>query len=187
MIGYIDPTTGRLVKVSGDVLGSDGSDGLKGTRRQLASRWSRLFRPAADLGSDLLQTLLARGSRGTTVILSGGHNVAQREMNLLAARNTNREFVEVPAGAPAYLLVTRLPEEIGGVDALTALPPGELARTLNPDLPDDSTGLTEAEMAALFSEGSPEQIREAMPRMTPRMRRLAEMFLLQERDSGREN
>lgn len=177
MIGYLDPATGRLVKVSGDVLGADGSDGLKGTRRHLASGWSRLLRPAAEIGTDLLQTLLARGSRGTTVIISGGRNAAQAEMNGLAARNTNREFVEVPAGAPAYLLITRLPEEIQGVDALTTLPSDELARRLNPDQPDDSTGLTEAELAALFAEGSPEQVRAAMPRMTAPMRVLAQRFL----------
>ena len=105
----------------------------------------------------------------------------QREMNLLAARGSNREFVEVPAGAPAFVLVTRLPEEIQGVDALTQLPSDELANTLNPDLPDDSTGLTESELATLFSEGSPEQIRDALPRMTPQMRVIASRFLDQHR------
>ncbi len=37
-----------------------------------------------------------------------------------------------------------------------------------------ATGLSDDELATLFSEGSPDKIRAAMPRMTPEFRRLAE-------------
>ena len=43
IIGFIDPESGKFVKLGGDVLGGDGAAGLKGKSRQLDSRWTRIL------------------------------------------------------------------------------------------------------------------------------------------------
>ena len=45
IIGFIDPDSGKFVKLGGDVLGGDGAAGLKGKSRQLNSRWTRILSP----------------------------------------------------------------------------------------------------------------------------------------------
>src|SRR5262249_57398138 len=40
LIGFIDPATNRLVRLSGDLLGGDAAPGLKGKRRRFNSRWT---------------------------------------------------------------------------------------------------------------------------------------------------
>jgi hypothetical protein len=104
------------------------------------------------------QAALARGN-STTVVLPG--TVAPELIPSIASR---REFVEVPAGTPAFVMITDLPKE---------------ARPVDVDLLADGTGepLTNEELAELLSSDSSEKIRAAMPRMTPELRRLAEAVL----------
>jgi len=177
LIGFIDPATKRLVKVGGDVLGSDGGSGLKGKRRQLSSRWVRLVGEGLRSAVQLTQSALAGRSGATTIIMPGVREIAQPELTALSGRSNSREFVEVAAGAPAYVMITRLPEEIKGVDGMTELEPDELARALDDGERSTGTGLTDAELATLLSEGSPEHIQAALPRMTPPMRRVAQAIL----------
>ena len=87
----------------------------------------------------------------------------------------SRGFVEVVAGTPAYILVTDLP---------TTTTPQEVNRETLASLADvdstrTATGLTERELADLLASGSPEQIRAAMPRMSPDMRKIAQLILNQ--------
>ena len=58
-------------------------------------------------------------------------------------------YLEVPAGTPAYVMVTDLPKEARGVDA-------------EPDAPGEGSTLADEELAELLTSGSPEQIRAAL-------------------------
>jgi len=176
MIGFIDPATKRLVKVGGDVLGSDGGSGLRGKRRRISSRWSRFVGEGLRSAVQITQSALSGRGGGTTVIMPGVRGVAQPELTALGGRANSREFVEVAAGAPAYVMITDLPTEIKGVDAIAELEPDKLTEALD-SAQQSSGGLTDAELATLLSEGSPAQIREALPRMTPPMRRVAQAML----------
>ena len=77
---------------------------------------------------------------------------------------SRREFVEVPAGTPAFVMITDLPKEAQGID---------------PDPLADGSGerLTDEELAELLSSESTEKIRAAIPRMTPELKRIAEAVL----------
>jgi hypothetical protein len=159
LVGFIDPASGKLVKIGGDVLGSDGAPGLRGKRREVNSRWTRVLGRAAQSAVSLGQAALSRG--GTTVILPGAISP-----ELSPGFNTinRREFVEIPAGAFGYVMISDLPQETRGVDA------DPLAKA-------DGETLADEELAELLSSGSPEKIRAALPRMSPDMKRLALMAL----------
>lgn len=179
LVGFLDPATGRLVKVSGELLGSDGGTGLKGRRRQLSNRGMRVLAEMGRGAFGLAQSVLAGRNGGTTVIMPGVGAV-QPEVSALGGRGSQREFVEVAAGAPAYVMITDLPETIKGVDALAELEPEQLASVLAAgERSSGGTGLTDAELAELLATGSADEIRNALPRMTPAMARVAQEVLNQ--------
>lgn len=157
--GFIDPATNRYVKVTGETLGGDGSPGLKGKRRQVSGRWSRVGSRILNGAMTLGQAAIARSGGTTVVVGSSGLT------NDLALINTisNREFVEVEAGASGYVMVADLPETRKGVDAdLTGEPAGNLS---------------DEELAELLSSGDKAKIKAAMPRMTPEMRQVADLVV----------
>jgi hypothetical protein len=158
LVGFIDPESKRFVKVSGEVLGADGAPGLQGKRRQIGSRWARVLGRVATAAVPLGQAALSRGN-STTVVIPGA--VAPELTSSVASR---REFIEVRAGAPAFVMITDLPKEAQGVDA-DSLAEGNIET------------LKDEELAELLSSDSPEKIRAAMPRMTPKLRRIAEAVL----------
>jgi hypothetical protein len=162
LTGFIDPATGKFVKLAGDTLGADGAPGLKGKRRRLGSRWARVLSRAASAAVTLGQAALSRG--GSIVNVSGA--VTPEIQGLSSNVVSSREFVEVAAGSPAFVLVTDLPKEIQGADPE---PP------LQKDKDDSSLG--DQELANLLTEGSPDQIKSALPRMTPEFRKIAEAVL----------
>ena len=86
---------------------------------------------------------------------------------MVAGNRKSGEFIEVAAGTTGFVLVTDLPDEISNTD--------RLAQDSK-----SATGLSESELADLFSEGKPEKIRAALPRMTPAFRELAEKVLAME-------
>ncbi|MGH9913973.1 MAG: hypothetical protein ACRD63_01650 [Pyrinomonadaceae bacterium] len=178
MIGFIDSASGRLIKVGGEVLGSDGGTGLKGKRRRLSSRGLRFLAEASRSGVGLAQSALSGRNGGATIILPGLQGTAQTELSTLGGQGNNREFVEVAAGVPAYVMITELPETIKGVDAMTKLEPDALTQALDVN-ERGSSGLTDAELATLLSSGSTDEIREALPQMTPSLRRVAQAMLEQ--------
>lgn len=168
VIGLIDPVSGGLVKFAGEVMGTDGASGVSGRRRQIKSAWSRVLGGLRDVGTAALGALGSRRGGGT-VIISDSTNKASGVLSeeLSGVIGSNRkpsEFVEVSAGTGGFVLVTDLPDE---------KPPTNLTR---PDAK-SATGLSEDELADLFSEGNKEKIRAALPRMTPEFRALAEKYL----------
>jgi hypothetical protein len=163
--GFIDPGANRLVKMAGEVLGIDGAPGLKGKRRQISSRWFRAFNRILNIAPGIAQAALARNG-GTTVIAPAGGATS----DLIGTGGFSfdrREFVEVEAGAAGYVMVTDLPDANKGVDA-------------DPEkyfAGGDQGSLSNEELAKLLSEGAPQQIKAAMPRMTPEMRRAAALAI----------
>src|SRR5262249_46018365 len=111
LVGFIDPETKRFVKAQGEVLGADGAPGLQGKRRQVSGRWGRVL------------------GRGPTSAVSLGQAAPARETSPPVARPgaaapelppsapSRREFVEVPAGTPAFVIITDLPKKAQAVDA----------------------------------------------------------------------
>lgn len=184
IVGFIDPESGRFVKFTGDVLGGDGGAGLRGRRRSLSSAWSRAF---SRIGTSAVNVagLMLSGLGRSSVVVSDAYgyrvvNPVTSELSGLISERANQQqrgFVEVPAGSQGYVMVTDLPQEIRGVDALAELSAKDLAQSSDATGVRASTGLSERELADLLSSGSVEQIRAALPRMTPEMRRVAEAVI----------
>ena len=166
VVGLIDPSSGGLVKLEGEVMGGDGASGVVGRKRKVKSAWSRVLAGLRDVGASAVNVIGSRRSGGTVVISDSStraSGVLSQELGGVT-RNDSGEFVEISAGTNAYVLVTDLPDEVS-----------EGSRF--PGNPKSATGLSDEELATLFSEGSPEKIRAAMPKMTPQFRRLAEQAL----------
>ena len=171
VVGMIDPGSGGLVKFEGEVMGNDGASGIVGRRRQVKSTWSRVLGGLREASSVALGAIGNRRSGGTVIIsdsTSKASGVLSDELSGLIGSNRNpNEFVEISAGTTGFVLVTDLPDEVSNTERL-----GQNSKT--------ATGLSESELADLFSEGSKEKIRAALPRMTPAFRQLAEKVLAME-------
>ena len=176
--GFIDPSRDRFVTLSGETLGDDGGSGIRGKFHKLSSGWARAF---ARVGSAAVSVAGAvAGSRisGQPVIITdvGSRTISpfsyEVDSSLL---NQARGFVEVPAGTPGFVMVTTLPADVKGVDA----EPDHLAQSLDTATAgaDRSVALTQEELALLLTSGEATRIREALPRMSPQMRRIAETVL----------
>lgn len=186
VVGFIDPESGLFVKFTGDVLGGDGGAGLRGRRRSLSSAWSRALSRIGGSAVNVAGLMLSGLGRSSVVVSDAyGYRVVNpvtSELSGLISERTNQQqrgFVEVPAGSQGYVMVTDLPQEIRGVDALAELGAKDLAQSSDATGVRASTGLSERELADLLSSGSVEQIRAALPRMTPEMRRVAEAVIVQ--------
>lgn len=169
VVGMIDPESGGLVKFEGEVMGNDGASGVIGRRRQVKGAWSRIFGGLREAGSVALGAVVnGRRSGGAAVIISDStakaSGVLSDELSGLIGNRSSSDFVEVAAGTTGFVLVTDLPDEISNSDALAKNSKA-------------ATGLSENELAELFSSGSKEKIRAALPRMTPAFRKLAESAL----------
>jgi len=192
LIGFVDPESNRLVRLSGNLLGGDGTDGLRGRKRQLHSRWSRAARLAGAGALDVLGALASSVGRRPVVIsdVYGQRTISPltQELNRAARGGDSGGFVEVPANTPGYVLVLTMPRGVQGVDAQ---PDGFSAnlsenisvsdlQRLTAEQKDGSVSqLSDAELSELLTTGSPAQIRAALPRMSPAMRRVAEQVLAQ--------
>jgi hypothetical protein len=162
--GFVDPETNRFVRLSGDVLGGDGGPGIKGKKRKIGGVLGPVLNRLANGGLVLGQAALSRGN-GTTVIVPGGSLTGLgSDFGLSRSTISRREFVEVAGATPAYILVTDLPKEVRGVDA-------------DPTTQSQGDALTDEELADLLSNGTAEQIRDALPRMSPEMRKIADLVL----------
>jgi hypothetical protein len=160
--GLIDPNSGRLVKIGGEVLGKDGASGLLGQQRKVTSVWSRTLAGLRDIGTAALGAAGNWRSGGTVVISDSAQKASGSISELVGGKKQSNEFVEVSAGTNGYVLVTDLPKEESPV--------------INSNT-NTVTGLTDDELADLFSSGSTEKLQAAMPRMTPEFQRLAEQTL----------
>ncbi len=164
VVGLIDPETGGLVKFEGEVMGGDGASGIAGRRRQVKGIWSRVFGGLREAGAVALGAIGNRRSGGTVIISESTSKVSDELSGLIGNNRNGQEFVEISAGTTGFVLVTDLPDEISNTERLSQ-------NSIT------ATGLTESELADLFSEGNKEKIRAALPRMTPAFRQLAEKVL----------
>lgn len=168
VVGLIDPNSGGLVKFEGEVMGGDGASGIIGRRRKVKSAWERVFLGLREAGTVALGAINGRRSGGAAVIISDSASKASGvltdELSGLINNKNSGEFVEIAAGTTGFVLVTDLPDEVSKTDALR-------------QDSKSATGLGEDELAELFSSGSKEKIRAALPRMTPAFRKLAENAL----------
>ena len=115
IIGLIDPASGELIRFSGELLGRDGSSGIEGKRRNLTSRWARVFRGMKDTAASFLGSVGAIRSRSTVVlsepIRRGSESMSEDLSDSILKNEREDTFLEVAAGASGYVLVTGLPEK----------------------------------------------------------------------------
>lgn len=187
VVGFIDPASGGFVKVSGDLLGSDGGGGIRGKRKKMSGAWSRALSRLGDAGLSIAGSLAGSiGGRRPIVITDAYGSYTGRVTNELEGALTGRDrdsFVEVSAGSTGYVMITELPDSVQGVDALAKLPGITVKGLSDADEPRRATGISESELAELIQSGDPDKIRAAFPRMTPEMRRVAEAVINSERAS----
>ena len=176
VIGYIDPRENKLVTMTGDVLGSDGANGIPGKRIAVdRSSLKQTLRKVASSGLQVASTMAgALTGRGTVVIDGAGYRMMEpindQARGLITDANKNT-FVKVEAGQQAYVMVTDLPGRIEGADA-----PGT-------EQSPQFASLTDREVMELILFGTAEDVRAAMPLMTEEQKRLALKSRLHENDS----
>jgi len=181
IIGFIDPESGKFVKLGGDVLGGDGAAGLKGKSRQLDSRWTRILSQLGNAALSVTTAALGGRSNGTVIISDGARssltNPVSEELNGVfggpSDRNRRAGFVEIVAGTPGYVMVTDLPAAIKGREAGAELDVQSVAALSDVDAVRPATGMSEREFAELIANGSSEEIKAKLHRMSPEMRKIA--------------
>jgi hypothetical protein len=167
LIGYIDSRENRLVKMSGEVLGSDGGSGIQGKRVVVDDGGFK--RALSKIASSGMQAagLLASGFGGQrTVIVDGAGNrivspiTDEASRKFGGASGDKRAFVKVEAGRPAYVMVADLPKDRPAIDA-----PGEDELRHG--------ALTDRELMELLLFGTREDISGAIPLMTDEQKTLS--------------
>jgi hypothetical protein len=172
VIGFVDPRENRFVKLTGEVLGSDGASGIQG--KQVVVDRNRLKDTLRKVASSGLQVAgMAAGAltgRGTVVVNGAGYRVlnpvTDEAGRMVGGGDEKRSFVKVEAGSSGYVMVADLPKELHAVDA-----PGEdeLTRAAM-----SMTGsLSDREVMELILFGTPEEIRAALPLMNDEQKQMA--------------
>jgi hypothetical protein len=175
IFGYIDPTTNRLVKMTGEVVGSDGGSGMQGKRIAVdRKRFKQTLGKVASNGLQVASMMAgALTGRGTVVVNGAGSRVLNPitdEAGQVVNGDDKRSFVRIEAGQPAYVMVADLPNEVEGVDAV-----GQDV------LATSSTSLTDREVMELILFGTPEDIRAASPLMNEEQKRMVLKSIVPER------
>jgi hypothetical protein len=176
--GFIDPSRDRFVNLNGEMLGDDGGSGIHGKFHKLSSGWSRAFARVGSAAVNVAGAVAGSRISGQPVIITdvGARTISpvsyEVDSSLLSQ---SRGFVEVAAGTPGFVMVTTLPADVKGIDA----EPDHLAHTSDATIASDNQSgpLTQEELAQLLTSGDPKLIREALPKMSTSMRRLAETVL----------
>lgn len=113
VLGFVEPSSGRLVRLEGSLLGSDGADGVRGQTRRRSGGWRNTLKKVGNGLVDTLTAVATGVSRRSTIYL-GGSDIAPRVVNQVseewrggstAARQTIPSLIEVPAATPGYVLV----------------------------------------------------------------------------------
>ena len=185
LIGFIDSESGRFVKITGDVLGSDGGTGVRGKRRKMSSGWSKVLGKLGEASLSIAGSLAGSVGRRPVIITDAFGGAGSRVTSEFDGALLNKDrnvFVEVAAGTSCYVMITELPEAIQGVDALAKFSGRDVESRADSDQRRDATGISEHELAELIQSGDPERIKLALPRMTPEMRRVAEAVMGQGSD-----
>ena len=176
--GFIDPSRDRFVNLNGEILGDDGGSGIRGEFHKLSSGWSRAFARVGSAAVSVAGAIAGSRISGQPVIIT---DVGSRTISPFSTEvdssllNQARGFVEVPAGTSGFVMVTTLPADVKAVDA----EPDHLAQFSDTTTAsvNQSGALTQEELAQLLTSGDTTRIREALPRMSPQMRRVAETVL----------
>jgi hypothetical protein len=187
--GFIDPSRDRFVNLAGETLGDDGGSGIRGKFHKLSSGWSRAFARVGSAAVNVAGAVAGSRISGQPVIITdvGSRTISpfsyEVDSSLL---NQARGFVEVPAGTSGFVMVTTLPADVKGIDA----EPDHLAQssTITAANTNQPGVLSQEELAVLLTSGDTTRIREALQRMSPQMRRVAETLLAEssEKQSDRE-
>jgi len=166
VFGYIDSNTNRLVKMTGEVVGSDGGSGMQG-KRIVVDR-NRLKQTLGKVASNGLQVAgMMAGAltgRGTVVVNGAGSRVLNPITDgagQLVNGDDKRSFVRIEAGQAAFVMVSDLPTEIEGIDAV-----GQDVLTTS------SNSLTDREVMELILFGTAEDIRASSPLMNEEQKRM---------------
>jgi len=185
LVGFIDSESGRFIKTTGDLLGSDGGTGVRGKRRKMSSGWSKVLGRLGEASLSIAGSLASSVGRRPVIITdafgAAGSGVTSEFDGVLLNKDRN-VFVEVAAGTSCYVMITELPEAVQGVDALAKFSGREVESRADSDQRREATGISEHELAELMQSGDPERIKLALPRMTPEMRRVAEAVMSQSED-----
>ncbi len=180
LIGFIDSESGRFIKITGDVLGSDGGTGVRGKRRKMSSGWSKVLAKLGEASLSFAGSLASSVGRRPVIITDAFGGVGSRitsEFDGVLLKKDRNVFVEVAAGTSCYVMITELPEAIQGVDALAKFSGRDVESRADSDQRRNATGISEHELAELIQSGDPERIKLALPQMTPEMRRVAEAVM----------
>jgi hypothetical protein len=177
--GFIEPSRGRFVRLAGETLGDDGGSGIRGKFHKLSSGWSRAFARVGSAAVNVAGAIAGSRISGQPVIVTdiGSRTISpfSNEVDSSLLQQA-RGFVEVPAGTAAFVMVTTLPADVEGVDAEPDHLASDTAKSVN-GIAGQQAPLTQEELALLLTSGDPERIREALPRMSPQMRPIAEVVL----------
>ena len=164
VFGAIDPKSGKLVKLEGDVLGTDGASGVVGQRKSVKSWGTRFLGALREVGGQTVNVLSSRGGRGGTIVLGGNGGIGGEVSSAIRGNNSNDSFVVVKAGTPSYVLITDLPGDQRDYSG------EKLAETRNPI---SGLNLSETEIAELLTTSDANKIRAAFLKMSPQFRELA--------------
>ena len=185
LVGFIDSESGRFIKLTGDVLGSDGGTGVRGKRRKMSSGWSKVLGKLGEASLSIAGSLASSVGRRPVIItdaFGGAGSRVTSEFDGVLLNKQRNVFVEVAAGTSCYVMITELPEAIQGVDVLAKFSGRDVESRADSDQRRDATGISEHELAELIQSGDPERIKLALPRMTPEMRCVAEAVMSQNDD-----
>ena len=107
LVGYLDPQTGGLVALGGDVSGVDGGLGMIGKRQRLDNRFKKFFGDAWKTSREL-GTAYLLGRRG-----GGGNWNSGLDAKIQSLSNTDenqtKEYILVQSGQEGYIVVSDLP------------------------------------------------------------------------------
>lgn len=125
VVGLIDPVSGALVRITGELMGTDGASGISGERKRITGKWARFFRGLKDTAGSILGSVGSLRSGGTVILSEPLHRGAERmsEDTSQSIFGNEREdtFLEVTAGTSGYVLVTQLPEAATTTTATTSI------------------------------------------------------------------
>lgn len=159
VVGYVAAERHALVRVRGEVSGPDGAPGLRGERRTVGRKWLRVVRYLGEKAQQSANAWLSGRNGGNTTNLELPSSDAS---GLPPANNGRVEYVTVRPGAYCYLTITELPDEVTPAPELSGATP---------------QFMSEDEVLQLLTNGTPAQIRAALPRLSPDLRRVAEASL----------
>lgn len=163
VVGAIDAKTGKLVKFTGDVIGTDGASGVVGQRKSIKSWGTRFLSALREVGGQTVNILSSRGGRGGTFVLGGTNGIGGEVSSIIRGNANNDIFVVVKAGTEGYVLITDLP----GEQREDVLKEG-VSENKNSGL-----NLSETEIAELLTTPDANKIRAALLMMSPKERALA--------------